>query len=213
MKIPTEIQGRWPHLAHHLQEAEDRRYKKELLKLKTKKEAAALTRIYERHMKELLLRFPSTEELKGWDDYKGVFLITGIPHRAYGWTAKCKAQSTAMRTTITKATGYGYCRDSTALAEALNHDPHILQRLFDAVDESLGDLDRREAEKLIKEEGWNKQYRTFPGYGCDGYRSPLPRFEGGVGVSSLVSILEEIGYEVTMWSFDKEKVITVRNDT
>lgn len=82
------------------------------------------------------------------------------------------------------ASGCGYDKASTALAGVLNQIPQIMYRLY------------READKAIKT---GTKYRQAIGYGS-GY-SVLPYFEGGVGVSSHVQILERLGYKVA-WSGD-----------
>jgi hypothetical protein len=73
------------------------------------------------------------------------------------------------------ASGCGYDKQSTATAGVLNQHQTILKRLYAA----------RDAEMT----GEN---RAVLGYGS-GYGLP-PYFEGGVGVSCHVKILEKIGF-------------------
>lgn len=102
-------------------------------------------------------------------------------NRTWGATAKA---SDNYGHTGEVASGCGYDKQSTALASVLNMHPLIMRRLYAAADKLAG-----------KQENYRKEI----GYGA-GY-SVLPYFEGGVGVSSHVQILERLGYKVT-WSGD-----------
>lgn len=75
------------------------------------------------------------------------------------------------------ASGCGYDKESSAIAEALNLCPSILRPLYQLADDLHGD---------------QKQYREKIGYGT-GY-DVLPYFEGGVGISCYPSIFEKISY-------------------
>lgn len=75
------------------------------------------------------------------------------------------------------ASGCGYDKLSTAIADALNRSPSVMRVIY-AVANSL--------------DGKEKEYRGKIGYGS-GY-AILPYFEGGVGVSCYRSIFEKIGY-------------------
>jgi hypothetical protein len=78
--------------------------------------------------------------------------------------------------------GCGYDKHSTALAEILNLHLPILKRLYKAEDKRLG-IKKSDAR------------RDVIGYGS-GY-GVVPYFEGGVGSSCHVQILERLGYTVT----------------
>lgn len=78
--------------------------------------------------------------------------------------------------------GCGYDKHSTALAEILNLHPAILKRLYKAEDKRLGTKGSDDRRDVI-------------GYGS-GY-GVVPYFEGGVGSSCHVQILERLGYTVT----------------
>lgn len=84
--------------------------------------------------------------------------------------------------------GYGYDKHSTALAEILNMSPEILKRLYKAEDKRLG------MGKVLSDREDNSR-REVIGYGS-GY-GVVPYFEGGVGASCHVQILERLGYTVT----------------
>ncbi len=74
--------------------------------------------------------------------------------------------------------GCGYCKRSTATAEALNSHLGILQLLF-----------HKEERRL--NENPQPDRRSYIGYGS-GYGA-IPSFEGGVGVESHRSIIEGLG--------------------
>ena len=76
--------------------------------------------------------------------------------------------------------GCGYCKESTATAQLLNQNEIIMKKLYKAKN---------------KKSNCDKKNNDVLGYGS-GY-GILPQFEGGVGVSSHVRILESLGYKVT----------------
>lgn len=80
-----------------------------------------------------------------------------------------------------KASGCGYDKESAAIAEVLNLCPGTLKILYDVKEAALaGDGDISNENAI--------------GYGA-GY-GVLPYYERGVGVSSLVAVLEKCGYNV-----------------
>ena len=81
--------------------------------------------------------------------------------------------------------GGGYDKRSTALAEALDSHLPLMKKLIEKKEKLM-----KTAEgKAVKPD--NEFNRKFLGYGS-GY-SIMPRFEGGVGVNSLRSIIEGLG--------------------
>lgn len=79
------------------------------------------------------------------------------------------------------ASGCGYDKESAAIAEVLNVCPRTLKILYDMKEKALaGDGDISNENAI----GWGA------GYGA------LPYYERGVGVSSLVTVLEKCGYNV-----------------
>lgn len=79
--------------------------------------------------------------------------------------------------------GCGYCKTSTATAEALNSHLPLLKALYAKKDKFL-------AGSKVDD---NHRNRDILGYGS-GY-SILPSFEGGVGVSSHQGIITRLGLE------------------
>lgn len=77
------------------------------------------------------------------------------------------------------ATGCGYDKESAAIAEALNAYPGALKILYETKNAALAGDESISNENAI-------------GYGA-GYGA-LPYYEPGVGVNSLVAILEKCGY-------------------
>lgn len=82
------------------------------------------------------------------------------------------------------ATGCGYDKESAAIAEALNAFPGALKILYETKNAALAYDENVNNENAI-------------GYGA-GYGA-LPHYERGVGVNSLVTILEKGGYEVKQY--------------
>lgn len=80
-----------------------------------------------------------------------------------------------------KTGGYGYCKESTATAEAFNQYLPLMKLLYDV-----------EEQRLSFDEPVTR--REFIGYGSG--NGELPYFEGGVGFSAHRTILEGLGLEV-----------------
>lgn len=87
-------------------------------------------------------------------------------------------------------TGCGYCKESTATAQLLNQNYPILRKLYKA-----------------KNKKANEENNDLLGYGS-GY-GILPSFEGGVGVSCHVRILELLGYKVTLSGNKNTTILTI----
>lgn len=86
------------------------------------------------------------------------------------------------------ASGCGYDKESSAIAEALNGSPEIMKKLYELAEkmlEELGDIAYKSDLNCIS-------WRNSIGYGS-GY-SIRPYFEGGVGVGCFESILNKMGY-------------------
>lgn len=86
------------------------------------------------------------------------------------------------------ASGCGYDKESTAVAEALNKDPAIRRALY--------------REKALNIDETNE--KIF-GYGVRGL---LPQFSGGVGMSSIISCLSRLGFHCSHVSTSTTDVYT-----
>lgn len=96
-------------------------------------------------------------------------------------------------TTEGKASGCGYDKESTAIAEALNKNNDILKLLYIAKNKKM----------TLK----NTNNHDLLGYGS-GY-GVLPYFEGGVGVSSLLNIFRKLGYNIQEHHTNKSDFYTI----
>lgn len=92
-----------------------------------------------------------------------------------------------------KASGCGYDKESSAIAEALNKNNDILKLLYIAKNKKM----------TFK----NNNNHDVLGYGS-GY-GVIPYFEGGVGASSLMNIFKKLGYNVQEYHTDKNDFYTI----
>lgn len=96
-----------------------------------------------------------------------------------------------------RASGCGYDKESTAIAEALNKNNDILKLLYTAKNKKMTAKKTNNHDLL--------------GYGS-GY-GVLPYFEGGVGVSSLLSIFRKLGYSINEHHTEKSDFYTIERGT
>lgn len=92
-----------------------------------------------------------------------------------------------------RASGCGYDKESTAIAEALNKNNDILKLLYIAKNKKMTAKKTNNHDLL--------------GYGS-GY-GVLPYFEGGVGVSSLLNIFRKLGYSISEHHTEKSDFYTI----
>lgn len=88
--------------------------------------------------------------------------------------------------------GCGYCKTSTATAEALNSNLSILKMLYAKEEERLKNIKENSFSKEDNEKFLSR--RAFLGYGSG--NGVLPSFEGGVGVTSHEMICANIGLKM-----------------
>lgn len=147
-----------------------------------KAEEYAITRMRQRKEKELKETLKHLEECGNIEAAENITIMTmWIKNRTWGWNPHIEVFCGNFRHTAT-ASGCGYDKESTAVAEALNQCNKILKILYDAKEKSLA-------------EGENISNVELLGYGS-GYEE-LPRFEGGVGMSSILEIFRKRGYSVS----------------
>lgn len=104
----------------------------------------------------------------------------------YGWQARADLATCINYYEGKRTGGCGYDKGSTAAANVLNRAPEILKTLYE-----------QEEKRLSKRE--RQRRREFIGYGCFEHCNAwyfLPRFEGGVGIESHITILKNCGYDV-----------------
>ena len=106
--------------------------------------------------------------------------INWTKSRTWGYNPHATIITNNGQTTEGRASGCGYDKESTAIAEALNKNNNILKLLYTAKNKKM----------TLK----NNNNNDLLGYGS-GYGS-LPYFEGGVGVNSLLNIFRKLGYKI-----------------
>lgn len=119
-------------------------------------------------------------------DYISLNVAWGRP-TAYGRHPHAIANTNNGTTTGT-AGGWGYDKESAAVAEAFNNNDSILKVLYTLKEKGLSEGMTSESKTACT----GNDNRNIIGYGA-GY-SFLPYFEGGVGVSCFWSILKKAGY-------------------
>lgn len=88
------------------------------------------------------------------------------------------------------ASGCGYDKESSAVAQAFNQDNSILKVLYDIKEKAL----KEGITDYSKTTCTNVDNRNIIGYGSGYFVTPY--FEGGVGVNCFWDILKKAGYEI-----------------
>jgi hypothetical protein len=117
-------------------------------------------------------------------------VVEWVVSRTWGHNPNVIAFTQNKGCTYGSASGCGYDKESSAIAEAFNKNENLLKILYDI------------KEKALKDDITVSSHDSI-GYGA-GYGA-IPYFEGGVGVSCFWHILEKAGY--------KTKSISGRNWT
>ena len=133
-------------------------------------------------------RLAKVEAVEASNDFGGELIITLEWKKSYMWGMNPRA-STNYGFQGSSIGGCGYCKTSTATAEALNSHAPILKALYLKECERLRELKKSTMSKEDQEKYLSR--RSFVGYGT-GY-GVMPYFEGGVGVSSHESTCKKIG--------------------
>ena len=111
-----------------------------------------------------------------------ITIITEWRKNVWGWCPTVTVFFNNIKVGKEYAGGSGYDKESAALGAVLNKQPGILHLLYAAKESAINNYTF-------------ESNKTTLGYGS-GY-DVLPAFEGGVGVSCHLSILEDVGYKVT----------------
>lgn len=110
-----------------------------------------------------------------------------IRNRTWGNNPHANALTNESKVYTGTASGYGYDKASTAIAEALNSSPAVLKMLYTAAEKAMA-----EGQRPARINDTAVTWRNILGYGS-GY-SILPYFEGSVGVSCFETIFNRCGY-------------------
>ena len=110
--------------------------------------------------------------------------------RTWGANPTAKFLNIGDGQTVGHASGYGYDKESAAIAEAMNDSPSALRVLYELGEAALNRGESPRSTSSCSGYHWG----TCIGYGA-GY-SVLPYWEGGVGSSCFWRILEKAGYTV-----------------
>jgi hypothetical protein len=135
------------------------------------------------------------ETIKNADDDISTINITvnWTKNKTWGYNPRATIFTNKEDVTEGKASGCGYDKESTAIAEALNKNPDILKLLYIAKNKKM----------TFK----NHNNHDILGYGSGYYE--LPYFEGGVGVNSLMNIFRKLGYNITEHHTDSSDFYTI----
>lgn len=158
---------------------------KEILKNKIIKE-------YEKRKEKELKRIETIKE-NSRDITTISIYIEWVKSSTWGWNPHATIITNTGEITEGKASGYGYDKESTAIAEALNKNNSILKLLYNAKNKKM----------TFK----NSNNHDLLGYGS-GY-GVLPYFEGGVGASSLMNIFRKLNYTITEQHTEKNDFYTI----
>lgn len=119
--------------------------------------------------------------------------INWVKNSTWGYNPHATVTTDQNEITEGKARGWGYDKESTSIADALNKNNDILKLLYIAKNKKM----------TFK----NNNNHDLLGYGS-GY-GVLPYFEGGVGASSLMNIFRKLGYNVTEYHTEKSDFYTI----
>jgi len=134
------------------------------------------------------------DEIEQADDFKTPLIITIEWKRSATWGMNPKA-FTNLGFEGSSIGGCGYCKHSTATAQALNNDLRILKLMYFKKEAELRQRKPTYTEQNGREENSERAINHFlMGYGS-GYCA-LPRFEGGVGVNCHIEICSMLGLKM-----------------
>lgn len=119
--------------------------------------------------------------------------VDWVKNRTWGYNPHATIYTNNGDITEGRASGCGYDKESTAIAEALNKNNDILKLLYIAKNKKMT-AKKTNSHDLL-------------GYGS-GYGA-LPYFEGGVGASSLLNIFRKLGYSISEHHTEKSDFYTI----
>ena len=147
--------------------------------------------IENRKQKEINKELNYLKVIEETEDFKGDLVITIEWKKSYMWGMNPKAY-TDKGFIGSSIGGCGYCKLSTATAEALNSDKSIIKLMCEKIEKELRNpKDSYTEQNGRTEKGTGNLRVEVLGYGS-GYGA-IPSFSGGVGVSCHERILKNIG--------------------
>ena len=150
----------------------------------TKEEATEIAwkKAVKENQKELENKIKHIRQVYEQEEIKEITInVEWSKNRTWGMNPTAVAWTSYTGRTEGRASGWGYDKESTAVAEALNKNKNILKLLYDYKEKELEAGNEASSEKLL-------------GYGS-GY-GVLPYFEGGVGINCHIKIFEKLGFKV-----------------
>lgn len=150
----------------------------------TKEEALEIAwkKAVKENQKELENKIKHIREVYEQEEIKEITInVEWARNRTWGMNPTAVVWTSYAGRTEGRASGCGYDKESSAIAQALNKNKNILKLLYDYKEKEL-------------EAGNQANNETLFGYGS-GY-GVLPYFEGGVGVNSHIRIFENLGFKV-----------------
>lgn len=147
--------------------------KEKAIELATRK----ATKENQKELKNGLKRIENVENAQEIDNISVV--VEWTRNKTWGYNPHAVTFTPYVGQTHGTASGCGYDKESTAIAESFNHNNCILKIIFDMKEKAL-------------QNDINISSHDAIGYGA-GYYS-IPYFEGGVGTSCFIRILKDAGF-------------------
>lgn len=139
--------------------------------------------------KETAAKIAHLEKVAAAPDISFIRVSVEWSRSSYGSNPRCEVW-TGSGEYYGRAGGWGYDKESAAVATAFNSSNEILKVLYTLKETALA----AGGDDFSKSACTHVDNRNIIGYGS-GY-SVIPYFEGGVGVSCFWSILKKAGFEV-----------------
>lgn len=153
--------------------------------------AYATSRILKKIEKNTADKFAWLDRVSAAPDLSYITIsVDWVRSRTWGYNPHVEVRTNTGVFTGT-ASGCGYDKESAAIAEALNKCDSVLKALYTLKEAGLraGISDKSEDAPYLK-----ANYKIC-GYGSG--HTPIPYFEGGVGVSSFWEIFKKCGFSVS----------------
>ena len=158
---------------------------KEVLKNKIIKE-------YEKRLVKNLKKIDTIKNAN--DDVRSISInVEWVKNNTWGYNPHATVYTSNGDATDGRASGCGYDKESTAIAEALNKNNDILKLLYNYKNKKM----------TLKKTNNHDILGYGSGYGV------LPYFEGGVGVSSLLNIFRKLGYTISEHHTNRSDFYTI----